>query len=110
MDVVMVGRQGNHPVTEWARCIAALRKRMAMTQTELADRLGVTAMTVSRWERGLVEPTASGYIALGNLAGLKETWDFWRRAGLDESQVRRTLAQHAKGNSRPKARAKGLGL
>jgi transcriptional regulator with XRE-family HTH domain len=105
----MVGRQG-HSVAEWAKCIAALRKDLAMTQTELADRLGVTAMTVSRWERGLVEPTASGYIGLGNLAGLKNAWYFWRRAGLDESQVRRTLAQVAKGNSRPKARAKGLGI
>lgn len=97
-------------MAEWAKSIASLRKDLAMTQTELADRLGVTAMTVSRWERGLVEPTASGYIGLGNLAGLKNAWYFWRRAGLDESQVRRTLAQVSKGNSRPKARAKGIGI
>ena len=81
-----------------------------MTQTELADKLGVTAMTVSRWERGLVEPTASGYIGLGNLSGSKEAWYFWRRAGLDESQVKRTLNHYGKVSARPKAHAKGLGL
>ena len=104
----MVGRHVNS-LADWAKCIATLRKRLGMTQTELANKLGVTAMTVSRWERGLVEPTASGYIALGNLAEPKESWYFWKRAGLNESQVRRTLAQTAKPAS-PKARAKGIGL
>jgi hypothetical protein len=80
-----------------------------MTQTELADRLGVTAMTVSRWERGLVEPTASGYISLGNLAGSRDAWYFWRRAGLDEAHVRRAL-NGVKANPRPRAKAKGIGL
>jgi len=105
----MVGRHGNS-LAEWARCIAALRSRLQLTQTELAERLGVTAMTISRWERGLVEPTASGYIGLGNLAGQKDAWYFWRRAGLDESQVRRTLSGSLRGNVRPKAKAKGIGL
>ena len=67
-------------------------------------------MTVSRWERGLVEPTASGYISLGNLAGHTDAWYFWRRAGLDEAQVRRTLNGAAKSIHRPRAKAKGLGL
>jgi transcriptional regulator with XRE-family HTH domain len=88
----MVGRVVS--LADWAKCIADLRKRLEMTQTELADRLGVTAMTVSRWERGLVEPTASGYIGLGNLAGSKQAWYFWKRAGLNEQQVRRTFLQH----------------
>lgn len=104
----MVGRHVNS-LAEWAKSIALLRKRLGMTQTELADKLGVTAMTVSRWERGLVEPTASGYIALGNLAGIKESWYFWKRAGLDESQVRRTFGQNSK-PANPKARAKGMGV
>ena len=105
----MGGRQGNS-VAEWARSIAALRKRLHMTQTELGDKLSVTAMTVSRWERGLVEPTASGYIGLGNLAGAGQSWYFWRRAGLDEAQVKRSLSGNAKGNMFPKAKAKGQGL
>src|ERR1700757_908175 len=105
MDVGMAGRQGNS-VADWAKCIAALRKKMDYTQTELAERLGVTAMTVSRWERGLVEPTASGYIGLGNLSGPKDAWYFWKRAGIKKQQVRRTLSQNNKG-LKPKARAKG---
>ncbi|MGZ4788742.1 MAG: helix-turn-helix transcriptional regulator [Terriglobales bacterium] len=102
----MVGRNVS-TLAEWARNIASLRSRLEMTQTELADRLGVTAMTISRWERGLVEPTASGYISLGNLAGQRDAWYFWRRAGLDETQVKRTLGGQKK---MARAKAKGLGL
>jgi transcriptional regulator with XRE-family HTH domain len=87
----MVGRQGKS-IAEWAKAIADLRQRMQMTQTELAERIDVTAMTVSRWERGLVEPTAGGYISLGNLAGGKQAWYFWRRAGLNEATVRKASA------------------
>jgi transcriptional regulator with XRE-family HTH domain len=86
----MVGRQGAS-LSEWAKNIAELRRNLQLTQTELADRLAVTAMTVSRWERGLVEPTAGGYVSLGNLAGGRKAWYFWRRAGLNEAYVRKAL-------------------
>lgn len=95
----MVSRQGLSNLTEWARCIAELRRKLQLTQTQLAEQVGVTAMTVSRWERGLVEPTAGGYIALGNLAEPKRSWYFWRRAGLNEAKVRN--AAKIVGNSRP---------
>ncbi len=90
-----MGRQGNS-LSEWARCIAELRQRMQLTQTQLAEQVGVTAMTVSRWERGLVEPTAGGYISLGNLAEGKHAWYFWRRAGLSEAKVRKAQAGSAR--------------
>jgi transcriptional regulator with XRE-family HTH domain len=96
-------------VADWAKCIAELRKRLEMTQTELAERLGVTAMTVSRWERGLVEPTASGYIGLGNLSDAKDSWYFWKRAGLNEQHVRRVLNLNGTRAVKPKAKAKAKG-
>ena len=37
--------------------IKALRMKMLLTQTELADKLGVAFATVNRWERGHHEPT-----------------------------------------------------
>ncbi len=37
-------------LTEW-------RKRWGLTQIKLAQALGVDVMTVSRWERGIQDPT-----------------------------------------------------
>lgn len=38
--------------------IAPLRKRLGLTQGELAELVGVHAMTVSKWERGVLAPNA----------------------------------------------------
>jgi hypothetical protein len=53
-------------------------------------------MTVSRWERGLLTPSADYYIALGNLAGKEECWFFWERAGLNSADVVRSLPARLK--------------
>ena len=39
---------------EPSREIAALRKKLDMSQRELGDRLGVARETVARWETGIV--------------------------------------------------------
>ena len=36
--------------------IALLRRARGLTQTQIADRLGVTPQAVSKWERGLACP------------------------------------------------------
>jgi molybdopterin-binding protein len=38
--------------------ISAIRRRIGLTQAQLAELLGVHTMTVSKWERGLLAPSA----------------------------------------------------
>lgn len=47
--------------------IRTLREALGLTQAALADRLGVDAMTISRWERGTVKPRASAVKAMDKL-------------------------------------------
>jgi SOS-response transcriptional repressor LexA len=66
-------------------------------------------MTVSRWERGLVEPSANHYIQLGNLAGKSDCWFYWRRAGLSSSNLLRlfpgTRPARARSSASPEIQA-----
>jgi DNA-binding transcriptional regulator YiaG len=41
---------------DWPRFVKELRKRSMTTQKELAERLGVSKITVSRWERKAAMP------------------------------------------------------
>lgn len=78
---------------EWARKIEDLRKTRKLSQERFGSRVGVSAMAVSRWERGVAEPTGETYIRLGNLADAPLCWFFWRRAGLRLSDVARVLPE-----------------
>jgi transcriptional regulator with XRE-family HTH domain len=68
---------------EWADRIRRLLRELNLSQAGLAERLGVSPPTVSRWLKGRHEPTAESYIALGNLCRPPEGMYFWERAGLD---------------------------
>jgi len=70
---------------EWSERILRLASELGLTQAGLAERLGVSPATVSRWIQGKYEPTAEGYVALGNLAQRAEGMYFWERAGIDTS-------------------------
>lgn len=47
-----------------------------MTQRELANKLGVDPMTVSRWERGKADPSLTHIRTMAGLAGLSPSWFF----------------------------------
>src|ERR1700676_4151089 len=70
---------------EWSEKILRLASELGLTHARLADRLGVSPATVSRWIQGKYEPTAEGYVALGNLAQRADGMYFWERAGVDTS-------------------------
>jgi phage repressor protein C with HTH and peptisase S24 domain len=72
---------------EWSDGIRRLLKALKLTQAGLAERLGVSPATVSRWLAGKNEPTAETYVALGNLAGRPEGTYFWERAGINTSEL-----------------------
>lgn len=84
------------PGQEWPERIKRLLQDLKMTQSALAERLGVSPATVSRWIQGKHEPTAQTYVALGNLAKPGEGVYFWERAGMDiagmpDASLRRVL-------------------
>jgi len=68
---------------EWSARILRLLDELKLTQAGLAERLGVSPATVSRWIQGKHEPTSEGYVSLGNLARGAECAYFWERAGVD---------------------------
>lgn len=75
-----------HP-QEWSERIQRLLRQLKMTQSGLAERLGVSPATVSRWIQGKHEPTAQTWVALGNMARPPEGIYFWERAGMDLSRL-----------------------
>lgn len=44
--------------------IRGIRKRMGLTQTEFAKKVGVSYATVNRWERGHTKPYRIAYLRL----------------------------------------------
>jgi len=76
---------------DWARQITRARERLGINQAELARRLDCSAMTISRWERGLLQPSAEHFIQLGNLGNKSESWFFWEKAGIQPAKMEEAL-------------------
>ena len=55
---------------EFAAKLTALRRRAGWSQEQLADRLGVTRQSVSKWEGGAVVPELGKLVALADLFGV----------------------------------------
>ncbi len=51
-------------------------QHMALTQRELAIALGTDAVSISRWERGIVEPRPRFIREMSKLSGLPISWFF----------------------------------
>jgi transcriptional regulator with XRE-family HTH domain len=86
----------------WSQKMLALRDKRGETQTDFATILGTSAMSISRYESGKVEPDAATYILLGNLTGAPECWYWWRRAGFVRDQLINALPKNGKNGNNGK--------
>ena len=84
-------KKSKQKLQEWAAQITCLRERLKINQAELARRMECSAMTVSRWERGLLQPSAAHFIQLGNLGNTTEAWFFWEKAGIGAAKMANAL-------------------
>ncbi len=82
----MSNQLSSHP--EWSGRIRRLLERLKLAQAALAEHLGVSPATVSRWLKGSLEPSGKTYVALGNLIGSPDGIYFWERAGMEPSASR----------------------
>src|SRR2546425_5540023 len=62
----------------FGRVMLTLRPRLGLTQTELAEMLGVPRRAVIDWEGGLTYPTADHLKQLVALATQRQVWPFGR--------------------------------
>ena len=62
--------ENRKPDIHISRNIARLRRKMGLTQTELAERLYVSNKTVSKWERGAGYPETPQLVRLADLFGV----------------------------------------
>jgi SOS-response transcriptional repressor LexA/DNA-binding XRE family transcriptional regulator len=88
---------------DWATAISEFRQRLNLSQTAFGQRLHCSAMAISRWERGMHEPTAGSYIELGNLSGTPLCWYFWGRAGLPTEDLIRVMPKLGRQRGRTNA-------
>ncbi|MBE6935829.1 MAG: helix-turn-helix transcriptional regulator [Ruminococcaceae bacterium] len=75
------------------KLIAALRKEQSMTQKELAQRLGVSDKTVSKWETGRGLPDISVMPALCEILGISIN-ELLSGARLDASAYQEKAEEH----------------
>jgi DNA-binding transcriptional regulator YiaG len=73
--------------------IEKIRLQLGMSQTDLGRLLKTSAMSVSRWERGVNPPSSRELLKLGLVAkrvGV-DGWEFWNLAGVTKECAREML-------------------
>lgn len=55
---------------EQSKILLRLRKEKGLSQAELAEELGITRQTISRWEAGVSTPSAENLIGLSRVYGM----------------------------------------
>ena len=64
--------------------IKSRRQNIGLTQKQLAEKVGVTDVTISRWESGQREPVASDFLRLCEVLGMELEWFIVKGGGKNE--------------------------
>src|SRR5579885_3285764 len=72
---------------DFSKQIKSLRKALGLTQTALAQKLGVLPWAVASWEQGRFEPSGEHYAQLARLAPPAEAQYFFSKLGIDRAVV-----------------------
>ncbi|MGN0587495.1 MAG: helix-turn-helix domain-containing protein [Oscillospiraceae bacterium] len=81
--------------------IIALRKKNGLSQEELAEKLGVSRQSISKWEGALSTPDLERILAMSNIFGvstdylLKDEMSEEEYTGSDEGNIRRVSMEEA---------------
>lgn len=62
--------------------LTILRKQQGMSQEQLADRLGVTRQSVSKWESGLALPELMKIITLSEIFDVNDRNEYFIKSDL----------------------------
>lgn len=77
MDLIKIGKY-----------IAEKRKRLGMTQKQLAEKIGMSDKSVSKWERGICLPDVSVYMELCDILGIRIN-EFLAGEDISEENIRK---------------------
>ena len=64
-------------------CIKSRRQNIGLTQKQLAELVGVTDVTICRWESGQREPIWSDFVKLCEVLGMELSWFIGKGCGND---------------------------
>ena len=70
--------------------IRVARTEAGLTQTELAERLGIHQESVSRWERGTVTPSVSQVFRIAEALGIDAAW-LMMRGRMEQGEIAEEL-------------------
>lgn len=85
------GQKGSDPMENMHNIIRAQRRALGLTQEQMAERLGVSAPAVSKWEQGASYPDIALLPALARLLGTDVNALLGFRAEPDREQISRLL-------------------
>ena len=66
--------------------IKSRRKNIGLTQKQLAEKVGVTDVTISRYENGKREPSFTEFIKLCEVLSMN-TGDFFGNGGINDERL-----------------------